>query len=255
MLRSPTAMIDEPLPPPVSEPEPVPPTPWGPLAASGLALVAFVLYEVLQGAVLVLFPGLLKAGNFGLAFTATTLASAPVGVLLVLGFAYLRKSFPVREYLGLHLPTLRQALASLALLAVFNLSYDQLTRLLHRPLVPDFMLSAYRTAHGLPGLYLAVVVAAPVFEELLFRGFLLPGLRSGLGAAGAAVLSSLAFALPHLQYDRIDMAAVFVLGLLFAGVRLRTGSTLLTIALHAITNLVATLQVAWVLSHPAVYHL
>ena len=250
-------MLEEPSPPPLPEPLPAPPTPWGPLATSGLALAVFVVYGVLQGIVVFLFPGLLKSDSFGLAFTVTTLVSAPLGVLLLLRFASLRRGLPVADYLGLHLPTARQALVSLALLAVFNLSYDQLTRLLKRPLVPDFMVGAYRTAHGLPGLYLAVIVAAPVFEELLFRGFLLPGLcrlpglRPTPGAVVAALLSSLAFALPHLQYDLVDMSAVFVLGLLFAGVRLKTGSTLLTICLHAITNLIATLQVAWVLAHPA----
>ncbi|HEV7514846.1 MAG TPA: type II CAAX endopeptidase family protein [Thermoanaerobaculia bacterium] len=248
-------MLDEiPSPPPLPETVPSPPSPWGLLATIGLALAVFVIYGLAQGAVLAFFPRLLEGGNFGRAFTATTLASAPLGILLLLGFAGLRRGLSLRDYLGLRLPTARQALGALALLAVFNLSYDQLTRLLHRPLVPDFMLDAYRTAHGLPGLYLAVVVAAPVFEELLFRGFLLPGLRPAPGAAGAigaALLSSVAFALPHLQYDRFDMTAVFVLGLLFAGVRLKTGSTLLTIALHAITNLVATLEVAWVLAHPA----
>lgn len=214
-------------------------------------LAAFAVYGLVQGAVLALFPGLLQGGSFGRAFTVTTLASAPIGIALLLGFAGLRRGISLWDYLGLRLPTARQTLGAFALLAVFNLSYDQLTRLLNRPLVPDFMLSAYRTAHGLPGLYLAVVVAAPVFEELLFRGFLLPGLRPVLGAVFAALLSSVAFALPHLQYDLFDMSAVFVLGLLFAGVRFWTGSTLLTIALHAITNLVATLQVAWVLAHPA----
>jgi len=236
-------------------PEPAEPAPrqgfWELLATIGVALATFVVYGLAQGAVLALFPGLLAGGNFGRAFTVTTLASAPIGIALLLGFARLRQRISLRDDLGLRLPTARQTLGALALLAVFNVSYDQLTRLLHRPLVPDFMVSAYRTAHGLPGLYLAVVVAAPVFEELLFRGFLLPGLLPALGAVLAALLSSVAFALPHLQYDLFDMTSVFVLGLLFAGVRLTTGSTLLTILLHAITNLIATLQVAWVLTRSA----
>ena len=193
-------------------------------------------------------PALRQPGRYGLALSATTLSGLPVGVLLVVGLTRRRRGLPVRDYLGLRLPTGRQAVAAFALFASFNLAYDQLTRALHRPLVPEFMLAAYRTAHGLPWLYLAVVVAAPVFEELLFRGFLLPGLAAALGAVGAALLSSAAFALLHLQYDLFDMSSVFVLGLLLAAVRLKTGSTLLTIALHAATNLVATLQVAWVLA-------
>jgi membrane protease YdiL (CAAX protease family) len=211
----------------------------------------FLAYLLVQGAVLAFFPSLLRPDHFGAALAATTLAATPIGSLLLWRLAALRRGLPVRDYLGLRLPTTRQALVSLALLALFNLTYDQLTRFLHRPLIPDFMRTSYRSAHGLPWLYLAVIVAAPVFEELLFRGFLLPGLRPTLGAGGAALLSSVAFALPHLQYDAFDVASVCVLGLLFAGVRLSTGSTLLTILLHLITNLVAMLQVAWVLSHSA----
>jgi len=238
-------------PPPLAEAPPPPPSPWGLLATIGLSAVVFLVFLLVEGAVLSFFPRLLRPDHFGAALAATTLASAPVGILLLWRFAALRRGLPVRDYLGLHLPTARQAAVALLLLALFNLGYDQLTRLLHRPVVPDFMRASYQTAHGLPWLYLAVIVAAPVFEELLFRGFLLPGLRPALGAVGAALLSSIAFALPHLQYDAVDVAAVCVLGLLFAGVRLKTGSTLLTIALHLITNLVAMLQVAWVLSHSA----
>lgn len=241
--------LPSPSPPPLAEAPPPPPSPWGPLVTIGLSAAVFLVCLLIQGAVLSFVPVLLRPDHFGAALAATTLASAPVGVLSLWRLAALRRGLPVRDYLGLRLPTARQAAVSLLLLALFNLGYDQLTRLLHRPLVPDFMLTSYRTAHGLPWLYLAVIVAAPVFEELLFRGFLLPGLRPALGAVGAALLSSLAFALPHLQYDAVDVAAVCVLGLLFAGVRLKTGSTLLSIALHLITNLVAMLQVAWVLSH------
>lgn len=251
MLRSAEPMLDEPVSPPALAPVvPAPRGPWGPVATLALGAAAFALYMLVQLAVLALFPGLLRSGSYGLAFSASTLTALPFGTLFLL--AIVRRRGPrVRDYLGLHLPTARQALVAFALVTLFNLAYDQLTRLLHRPLVPDFMLNAYRTAHGLPWLYLAVVVAAPVFEELLFRGFLLPGLEPALGAVGAALLSSVAFALPHLQYDLFDMSGVFVLGLLFAGIRLRTGSTLLTITLHALTNLLATLEVAWVLTHPA----
>jgi CAAX protease family protein len=231
--------------PPPAAPEP-PPAPWSPLASFGLAIAVLAAELFVQAAILLLFPPLTRSHNFGLSFTVTTLLSAPVGVLLILQLVR-RRGLPFRDYLGLRLPTARQAWAALALLAVFNLAYDQLTRALHRPLVPEFMLNAYRTAHGLPGLYLAVAVAAPVFEELLFRGFLLPGLAATLGAVAAALLSSATFALLHLQYDLFDMTSVFLLGLLLAGVRLKTGSTLLTMALHLATNLVATLQVAWVL--------
>jgi uncharacterized protein len=229
--------------------EPAPPLrPWGLRATIGFSTLAIVVYALVQNAVLALWPSLLAPQNDGLSFTLSTLAAVPVGILLVLLVVRLRRSLPARDYLGLSLPTLGQALGALAPLAAIHLIYDQLSQFLYRPLVPDFLLDTYRTAHGLPALYFAVAVAGPAFEELLFRGFLLPGLTPALGGVVAALLSSLAFGLLHAQYDPLDMSFVFLLGLLFAAVRLKTGSTLLSFALHAITNLLALVETAWVLS-------
>src|SRR4051794_29056520 len=99
-------MLDEIQPSP-TVPKPVlpPQTSWGLLATIGLASAAFVVYGLAQGAVLVLFPGLLAGGSYGLAFTVTTLASAPLGVALLLGFAGLRQGISLGDYLGLRLPT------------------------------------------------------------------------------------------------------------------------------------------------------
>jgi len=240
-------MLDEPhsLPPPEAVP---PPRTWGPLATLGLSALALLVYLLIQAAVPVLVPALARPENFGLLFALPTLVAFPPGVLLLLGLARLRRGLPVRDYLGLSLPTLAQALGALAPLAVFQLVFEQLSQHFHRPLVPKFVLDAYRTAHSLPILYLALVVAGPAFEELLFRGFLLSGLRPTLGRWGSALGSALLFTLAHLGYDALDLSSILVLGLLFAAIRLTTGSTLLTISLHGITNLVLLLEAAWMLS-------
>ena len=129
--------------------------------------------------------------------------------------------------------------ATLALAA----ASDGLTLLLERPLVPEFMLNIYQTAGVLPLFWLAIVVMAPVFEEVFFRGFMFAGLeRSKLGGLGAIVVTSFAWAAIHVQYDLYGMATVFVLGLLFGAARLRSRSVLLTIGLHATVNLVASLE-------------
>jgi membrane protease YdiL (CAAX protease family) len=106
------------------------------------------------------------------------------------------------------------------------------------------MVEAWRTAGFLPALAVAVVVLAPAFEELLFRGFLYAGLaRSRLGPLGAIVVAAAGWAAIHRQYDLIDAAAIFVLGLLFGAARWRTGSTTLAFGLHAAVNLTAVVQV------------
>ncbi|HZF07960.1 MAG TPA: CPBP family intramembrane glutamic endopeptidase [Thermoanaerobaculia bacterium] len=240
--------MDDEIPSP-PRPEPAPPLRrWGLLATLGFSTLAVVVYTLVQNAALALSPTLAAPENYGLSITFPTLVSVPVGILLVLGLVRLRRGLPVRNYLGLSLPTLGQALGALAPLAAIQLVYDQLSQFLYRPLVPDFLLNAYRTAHGLPALYLAMVVAGPAFEELLFRGFLLPGLTPALGGTVATLLSALVFGLLHAQYDPLDMSFVFLLGLLLAGVRLKTGSTLLSFGLHALTNLIALAEAAWLIS-------
>ena len=46
----------------------------------------------------------------------------------------------------------------------------------------------------------------------------------------------------HLQYDAYGMATVFIGGLLVGSARLKSGSMLLCVVMHAMMNLVATLE-------------
>ena len=93
-----------------------------------------------------------------------------------------------------------------------------------------------------------MVVAAPLGEETLFRGFLFKGiLHSRLGGAGAVLLTALIWALLHRQYDLFDMANIFAAGLLFGCARLRTNSIYPCLLMHGLMNLIATIEVAMVI--------
>lgn len=87
---------------------------------------------------------------------------------------------------------------------------------------------------GSPLLWIALLFLAPVFEELLYRERLLPALRVRFGAPLAIALSSLLFALPHL--DAWNVLGTFCVGLMLGSVQVTTGSTALCIALHAGLN-------------------
>lgn len=52
------------------------------------------------------------------------------------------------------------------------------------------------------------------------------------------------WAMIHLQYDAYGIATIFVGGILVGLARLKTGSVLLCVMMHAMMNLVATIQVA-----------
>jgi membrane protease YdiL (CAAX protease family) len=82
-------------------------------------------------------------------------------------------------------------------------------------------------------------------EEVLFRGFLLPGFAaSRLGPTGAIAVTSVIWAAMHLQYQPFYLIQVFALGAAFGWLRLRSGSTLLTILLHGLVNLTSLVQAA-----------
>jgi uncharacterized protein len=68
--------------------------------------------------------------------------------------------------------------------------------------------------------------------------------QSFLGPLGAVVLSAAAWAAAHTQYNWFYMSEIFALGILFGMLRLRTGSTWLTVFLHAVNNAVAVVVVA-----------
>jgi membrane protease YdiL (CAAX protease family) len=78
------------------------------------------------------------------------------------------------------------------------------------------------------------VLFAPIYEEIAFRGFLFSGLRARLGPFGAAVTTSLLFALFHANLDVLPV--LFLLGLWLNGVRERTGGLMAPIAAHACYN-------------------
>lgn len=88
-----------------------------------------------------------------------------------------------------------------------------------------------------PLMFIALVIAAPILEELIFRGIMLDGLLRIYSPTKAIVVSSLLFGVIHLN------PAQFVGGALVGGfmgwVYFHTRSVLATILIHASFNLTA----------------
>jgi uncharacterized protein len=85
----------------------------------------------------------------------------------------------------------------------------------------------------------AAVVMAPIAEEVLFRGLMFQALRRRLGLWPAALLSSLAFTLVHVEIltsQPVALAGLFVLGVVFAWSFHRSGSLVVPILAHAVFN-------------------
>ena len=111
---------------------------------------------------------------------------------------------------------------------------------LHAPEVPDPIRGLITSRASLLLVLLFVVVFGPVFEELVFRGFLFPLLAKSFGAAAGIVLTALPFALLHgaqNQWAWQQVSLIAVAGIAFGYARHKTGSTAAATILHCLYNL------------------
>jgi membrane protease YdiL (CAAX protease family) len=84
-----------------------------------------------------------------------------------------------------------------------------------------------------------VIVAAPISEEVFFRGFLFGGLRGRMSFWPAALISGLLFGLVHLPGGPLQVPPLAVFGVLLAWLYERTGSLGPPILMHAIQNAIS----------------
>jgi hypothetical protein len=232
--------------------------PWGFWPTMGLSFVVYLVFigvsMVIVFAVAAAYAAnnpnadieeFLKAAatNGFIAFLGISLA-APLCTALVLLLVKLKATLSIKEYLCLVPVSSRTALIWFAFLAVALIASDLLTYSLGRPMVPEVMVELYRTSHLVALAWFAITIAAPIFEEVVFRGFMFRGIQaSGLGTGGAIVITAFAWTAMHIQYDAYGLATIFVLGILLGLARAVTGSLYLTIAMHMVTNLIATIEI------------
>lgn len=234
---------------------------WGGWATFGLGVVIFAVYFAAQTVVTVFYAfnwlvahggdididSIMELATNGDLISVATIVSGIFGIGFIILFVKIRKGAGLREYLGLNTFPAKRFFISLAVIIVlfFLLSYS--LQLFNVPDDDGFTLDAYRTVTWPVLLWIAVAVFAPVFEEGFFRGFLFVGFKnSRLGAVGAIALTSIAWALLHIQYSIFGIATIFILGVALGIMRLKTKSLWITIILHSLWNIAAL--VATVLS-------
>ena len=85
--------------------------------------------------------------------------------------------------------------------------------------------------------FILMVIAAPILEELIFRGIILDGLLKNNSPTKSIMISSLLFGLVHL--NPWQFIAGFIIGIFSGWVYYRTKNLLLSIIIHASANLSA----------------
>jgi membrane protease YdiL (CAAX protease family) len=228
---------------------------WGPWATLAWGAGAAVVLAVSQtgGAIAFLaWRGGLRFGqpvtvdnleSNGPMLAAAFLLSTPL-VLAYFVLAVRLARVPFAEYMALNWPKGGDILVGVgALFAVLVVA--GLGATLSGQETPDFMTETFRTARDaglLPLYFFSFAVLAPIQEELFFRGFLYRGLSPSLGRWSTIVLTSAVWSLVHLQYDWFYLGEIFLLGVVFGWLRLRSDSTILTMLLHAAMNGLAALS-------------
>lgn len=192
--------------------------------------------------------GVLLAGIFLPAYKMAVMLNAalwvcalPVAFAAFAGFPrqpwgepfYLR--FPALKTIGL-------CILAAMFLGLFDSAFEHMAGwLFGKPLsdqfIVPFLKEAFADAPWLTAI--AVIVLSPVAEEILFRGLLYGALAKWLKPAWVIVITSIAFALVHMQI--VYFLPLFVVGLVLGYARHKTGSLTASILIHGINNGLALL--------------
>ena len=150
----------------------------------------------------------------------------------------------LKQYLALRPFSLAVGMGMIGLLLIFMIGSQALTYMLDKsPLA--FVDPLYQSVSSVWLLIFAMVIVAPIYEELIFRGILWSAIAEQFtsppdteyrGAIVASLVTSLIFAIIHLQYGIYEISTIVVLALLFCYARIKSGSLILPILLHIINN-------------------
>jgi membrane protease YdiL (CAAX protease family) len=177
--------------------------------------------------------------------TVITATSIAAGVA-VLALAIRLSRLGMRNYLGLIMPWRRELTIGFGTLASMYVTFGLADTFIWHD--QSFFLDSYQyaLANGQLTLFaVSIIVVAPLGEEFLFRGFMLRGwAASRLGPMWAIVLTAATWASIHVQYNAHTIAYIFCIGLLLGWLRQRSGSTPLTVLLHAAQNVTVFIHAA-----------
>lgn len=230
---------------------------WGLLTTVSIGLLIFILFSLLQSLFLISYGFYLEDTNLpsasfesivknlaynGDAISFSEIPAAAIGVYLVILFSRFRKQDPVNSFLHLTSPPLIIFLRWLGIMLLVIVGLE-LSYIFFERSTPDFMTKVYTSSNNLPLLWAAVIIAAPLFEEFLFRGFLLEGIRqTKVGVNGAIVLTSASWAVIHLQYESFEIITIFLIGIVLGIAKVKSRSLFIPITMHMLMNLSASMM-------------
>lgn len=223
--------------------------PWGIPATIAWMLSGFLLSMIVAALLFAAWQGDDRrtfAQYDGVVVAFSALASFPIQIA-VLAWAVKLRGWPLLEYFALAMPKRGELILGVLAVLVIDIVFNVVLYLTGHDIVSAFQVEAYQTAQKagwLLTLTFAIVIIAPIGEEIAFRGFLYRGLARPGWEMIAIVGIAAVWALLHIQYDWIGMLQIFALGLVLGWFRWASGSTTLSIVMHVLINAEAMIETA-----------
>ena len=196
------------------------------------ALVIFLVTQLIGGLFIMVGSQWLKL-PFSTAVGLSLIIANSLAVALLFALRMVRlKTFSPLRVRWSWLPLL--IVAALAGIFSMNLLCEQLN-------LPDMMAEQFKSLAHNPWGILAMVVVAPITEELLFREAIISSLlRHNLHRWQAVLISSLAFGIVH--FNPVQVVFAFFIGIILGTIFVKTGRALVTSIIHIINNGLAAIE-------------
>lgn len=196
------------------------------------ALVIFLVTQLIGGLFIMVGSQWLKL-PFSTAVGLSLIIANGLAIALLFALRMVRlKTFSPLRVRWSWLPLL--IVAALAGIFSINLLCEQLN-------LPDMMAEQFKSLAHDPWGILAMVIVAPITEELLFREAIISSLlRHNLHRWQAVLISSLAFGIVH--FNPVQVVFAFFIGIILGTIFVKTGRALVTSIIHIINNGLAAIE-------------
>ena len=244
--------------------------PWSGYATFWLGTLLIICYLIVSGLNLGIGAGI-EIANQGIPAEQVEEAAASIGEALALDgdfntinyiicfalfcpliiwFAKKRKATTAFAYLGFENMPSKKTFFNFTLIYIGYAVISAIAATLFNIETPASMIELYQSTQYLWLSLFAVVICAPIIEEIFFRGFLFKGWsHSPLGATGSILLTSVLFVLIHAgQYDLTILAMLSVLALILGFARYKTNSIYIPIYLHFLNNLYSSVEMYFLMN-------
>jgi membrane protease YdiL (CAAX protease family) len=232
---------------------------WGPVAAVIVTIIVYFVSQLGAGLLLFIYPALQHWNQAQInhwldtsAVSQFALIALAEGITLYLLWLFLRSRKATFRDLGLRMPVLRDIGYAVLGFAAWLLLYMVIVSFV-KSIVPSLNLDQKQElgfsdstgGSALTYVFISLVLLPPFVEEIVARGFLYGGLRTKLSKLSAALITSVLFAMAHLQWGSgaplLWVAAIdtFILSMVLVYLRERTGGLVASMGTHMLKNSLA----------------